>query len=491
MPTFTLDRRLFVRRFERSLVVLSGLLLLAAGPGVGQEIVVRSSLPVGVQAGMTGRGQEAFDSSDELAAALRTAGADQSVRVVEFPVAPGQRAEVVLQRVEVYAPGARIFVVDRSGQREVERTSRRHFRGYSEAWPGTVVSLSVDGLTGSFRGSVRGPQGASLIDDRFAGQPNGHLIRSADRALAELDGPAPETTCGTEQLPYDLSDLPESGLLRLDRPLRLDASPMTAPSRSAVIAIDTDNELNYEKFNNSTAAATAYIADLFNEMNIMFERDLDLRLLQGDTFLRLDTDVPPTFNDDPWSVGGSGASSDQLNELGSYWATNYSGIDRVFTALLSGKSSSPYSASGIAWLNGYCEKQSLGGGYSVNQIFTSNQPITSDAKLVGHELGHNLGSPHTHCYTPPIDICYTGQSCYQGPAKSCPPGGRGTVMSYCHLGGAFGSSCGPNLPQIHPTAAAYVDTFIDAHYPSCVMPLNTTLFADGFESGDTSEWALP
>ena len=52
------------------------------------------------------------------------------------------------------------------------------------------------------------------------------------------------------------------------------------------LAVDTDNELMNLKFSNNTTSATNYIASLFALMSVIYERDLQVRLLQGTTFLR-------------------------------------------------------------------------------------------------------------------------------------------------------------------------------------------------------------
>jgi cysteine-rich repeat protein len=54
-----------------------------------------------------------------------------------------------------------------------------------------------------------------------------------------------------------------------------------------------------------------------------------------------------------------------------------------------------------------------------------------DVMVVAHELGHNFGSEHTHCYAPPLDHCYNAEPGCWGGAESLPSGG-GTIMSYCH-----------------------------------------------------------
>jgi hypothetical protein len=160
--------------------------------------------------------------------------------------------------------------------------------------------------------------------------------------------------------------------------------------------------------------------------------------------------------------------------------------------LLSGNSSSGNSASGIAWVNSYCQTSGSGGSYSINQIFTNpGIGVASTAFIVGHELGHNFGAAHTHCSnattgsyptsTNTIDQCNTlGNGCYAGPT-SCPVSGpgapKGTIMSYCHLSP---SSCGTNVQQFHPTHITQVRNRIAANTPSC-LTLSDVLFENGFD----------
>ncbi len=425
---------------------------------------------------------ELFALPAGLPAALSALKIGQTLDVDGFPVAPHVGAPLKLQRISVYAPGARVWVTDGATRRTAPLSARRHFIGTSDADPDLRLALSFDPSAGTLRGSLRGPRGRFEILEP-QGRSKLHQLRSA----RSDDDPTLSASCGTDTLRHPATDGFD---LVLNPPNDLPPRPMTegteAATRQAIVAIDTDNEFLHLKFANDTTAATDWIADLFVQMNVMYERDLQLKLQIGDTTLRLDPDVPPTYNDDPWTVTGSPASSAHLSEFGSYWSSNQGSVNRTFAMLLSGKSSSAFSASGIAWVDGYCETQSTGGGYSVTQTFGSTVGVINDVRVIAHELGHNFGSPHTHCYLPPVDECYNAEfGCYTGP-ESCPPGGLGTMMSYCHF--ANHANCGFNLIEFHPTVISRIDTLITAHSPGCITALDG-LFSDSFESGDTSSWS--
>lgn len=101
---------------------------------------------------------------------------------------------------------------------------------------------------------------------------------------------------------------------------------------------------------------------------------------------------------------------------------------------------------GIAWLKSMCasyDPSSHFGPYGFANMDNSavvNFPTYSwNVEVIAHEMGHIIGSPHTHrcCWNPParvtaIDGCYTIEG-------SCPNPGvpstavKGTIMSYCHL----------------------------------------------------------
>src|SRR2546426_8898834 len=96
---------------------------------------------------------------------------------------------------------------------------------------------------------------------------------------------------------------------------------------------------------------------------------------------------------------------------------------------------------GVAYIDVLCNASY---GYGVSQVYGSfdlSQPSQIwDALVLTHELGHNFGTPHTHCYSPPLDKCFSGEAgCYSGPVVAS----RGTIMSYCHL-------LAGGLSNIHP-----------------------------------------
>jgi hypothetical protein len=295
--------------------------------------------------------------------------------------------------------------------------------------------VSLDPETGTLGGVVISEEGEfELAELAQAGTPSRYELVSVDELAARKAVGAAPWTCGIEEGP-DASHK----ALPADTPAP--ATKGMATLHTAVIAVDTDNELMWLKFSNNTAAATAYIADIFARMNVIYERDLNVRLLQGHTILRVATD--------PYHQSSTGsADGAKLVEFGNYWAASYAWVDRALAMMLSGKQGASNVASGIAWLDGLCSSYT---SYSFNQVFKVDYNH-GDAGLIAHELGHNFGSHHTHCYETPIDECYGSESgCYSGPT-SCPAAGHGTLMSYCH----HLSGCG-KTQVFHPRVIAHLD----------------------------------
>jgi len=414
----------------------------------------------GVRVSSEGYLEERLVVPGKLARRLRETAEGRSIRVKGWPVSPGDHRTIRIERRAVYGPETRIFEVGKDGRRELPRSAHLHFIGEIEGETGSGVLVILDPQSGRLQGlTVSDGMTFDLLPVEGGAASEVRVVATHDRVA----GDDPHWGCGEEDLDGPPL-LPPSGPLSGSAGVEKAGSPL-----EAVLAIDTDVELLTQKFGGSTSAATDYIADLIAAMNVMYSRDLNVTLVQGTTFLRTSSD--------PYTAAGGSASSTELYEFRSYWASNYGSVPRALTAMLSGTSSSSYSASGIAWIGGLC---STSIGYSFSKVFKISY-LAGDAKLVGHELGHNFGSHHTHCYSPPIDTCWN-DSCYAG-ETSC-PGGPGTVMSYCHITG-----CGSTL-DFHPRA---IDNILSNHVvPAtgvCLFGLSAELFGNGFERGNTSSWS--
>jgi hypothetical protein len=425
----------------------------------------------------------AFAAGDSLVlghadlARLEALTAGDALSLGGFPDGHGGTATLRFERMRIRAEGARTVVIDAQGERELAAAPRSHLFGRSADGRVRASLWFEPGFTrvGGIGMSANG--GAFAIDAERG--TRGAVLRARPVEDALPAGVVPRIDSGDDSVP---SGRPWPDALTL----ALAPGVPTGAPRIASLAIDTDNELMTERFSNNPAAASQWIDDLIATMNVMYIDDLGVQLQRGTTFLRT--------TPDPYSQTGSPAANAHLTEFGSYWQANHGNVPRSFAMLLSGKADNPNSASGIAWLNSYCEYQSQNGSYSVNQVFTNPQAgVFYSALIVAHELGHNFGAYHTHCTnvatgsaptgTNTIDQCQSGESgCYAG-ATSCPNSGpgapAGTIMSYCNNRG-----CGDddqNVLQFHPTHIGVLSALVAQNTPSCLMTGGDTIFEDGFE----------
>ena len=336
-------------------------------------------------------------------AALRAS--DHAV-VSAFPLGHRRTAELVLERFTPFAPGIRVETMNAGGRRSLALPDHAYFRGKVSDESDSLVVLIAS--RHRVRGFVVSGGDVFPFGPDSQGGHRSYSLRDADPTIHRPPG----DFCANDLYPE---------LVAVPRPAALIPPIAQAPGtlRLADIAIETDQELR-AKFPND-AAALDYLASLAAATTAIYERDVAVRLRFS--YIRLWNST------DPWTASDTSGS---LTELRRYWndPTNQMATiagPRTVVHFVSGKGVQ----GGIAYIDVLC---SSGIGYGVSQVYGSfdlSRPSQIwDVLVFAHEVGHNFGSPHTHCYSPPIDQCYNREAgCYSGPVVSS----RGTIMSYCHL----------------------------------------------------------
>ena len=286
----------------------------------------------------------------------------------------------------------------------------------------------------------------------------------------------------------------------------------------ATIAFEIDHQFFSQKFSDSAEAVDAYLAELVSYMNVTYEEEINTRLLIGDVILY-------TSSNNPYSSSDPGS---RLSEMKSYWPQNYDSVERALAASLM------LGMSGMAYVNVLCNDSQGYSSSGVTGVASADAAhLNQDTLMVAHELGHNFGSDHTHCYgniggnENPVDACRSGESgspfggntCFSG-TQSLPgvdsltggtPGAQnGTIMSYCHLlegnihntKRTFGANTNFGIePQRVSNRMASLTDAVGAASPQCLSLI--TISTDGepgrptgvsAEAGDgqaTISWTAP
>lgn len=173
----------------------------------------------------------------------------------------------------------------------------------------------------------------------------------------------------------------------------------------------------YTQNGSNATTTTNWATSMFNNVSTLYSND-GIKIALSQVFVWTTTDTGSYSGPNP---------SDYLNQFRNKRPTFNGDVAQLLR--------NPATTS-IAWVDALCSsyKYSYCG---VNKSYSNVPTYSWNIEAMTHEMGHNLGSPHTHACAwngndTAIDGCGPAAGYDEGCAAPLPSGG-GTIMSYCHL----------------------------------------------------------
>lgn len=277
----------------------------------------------------------------------------------------------------------------------------QHYWGIVQNNPASLVTISV--FDGEIMGQIEYNQELYTIG-LLSGTPDKTHILYKNSDLIESRGPA----CETDDVLHKIGDNPTVS----DR--------SAGPDNCVRMYVETDYTLFQNK--GSVANVTSYMTGVFNQVTALYANE-SVNVVLHELFV---WDVV-----DPYTGPSAGnyltQFRDELNGVYNGDLAHLVGINNL---------------GGVAYLDVLCNSY-WGVGYSSIYSTYSDVPTYSwTIEVITHEIGHNLGSPHTHACAwngnnTAIDGCGPTAGYSEGCNGPLPTNG-GTIMSYCHLLGNIG-----------------------------------------------------
>jgi hypothetical protein len=320
---------------------------------------------------------------------------DVKYLTLPLPTANGSSVELELVKVDILAPG---FTVQTSKphNEKLDDSFGVHYRGKVKGNDRSLVAVSV------FRNEVLGfystEEEGNIVLGRLGGKntDDRHVLYQ-DRSMKEK----PDFYCDTPD--EQGATLPTSILQEPDEIL----------ARCIKVYIETGHDLFLNK--GSVAAVTSYVTGLFNQSATLYANDgVPVQISQ---IFVWDTPSPYTGT----------TSLQQLQQFKALRTTFNGNLAHLLTL--------QSSFGGIAYRPGICNTGFNYAFSGINPNFSVVPTYSWSVMVFTHEMGHNMGSHHTHACvwngnSTAIDSCATVEG---GCAAPGIPGGGGTIMSYCHL----------------------------------------------------------
>ncbi len=394
-----------------------------------------------------------------------------------LPDGDGGSFELDLARFGILAQGFKVQETDGSGSRDAHYTPGLYYRGVVNNIPGSLAAFSFfnNELYGVF--SIPGKGNFSISPNTMVmGNSKDHYILYNDADLKVFRHNEP---CRSDEMK----------ILGLENT----AQRLTYNNCKDVEVMLQADYATYLSRSSSTTDVANYLTSIFNVLCVLYRNEAIYTSIKAIN-VNTASDAYQTLTN---------SSSAFLSKFGELTQNNMNGADLAHLV------STRYNGAlgGIAWVDvlcaGYMGASQNAGPYAFSNIYANENAgtfptYTWNVECMTHEMGHNLGSSHTHNCTAwvggPIDGCaptanpaYAEGSCATGPIPSAAV--KGTIMSYCHLlagvGINFANGFGPQpgaLIRSKVSSAACATNYI----PDTVLSVSNTVLNATRECTDAS-----
>jgi hypothetical protein len=385
-------------------------------------------------------------------------------RLPGMPLPEGGTATLLLEPMSVLAPGARIVANNRVETTPITLPAVAVYSGYVEGDPESLVMVSVEN-SASLHAFVERPGKEPVIYEPLE---SGGYWMAQPRKEALLRG----RCLGARHS----EEIPNAFLEAIGQARRAQKGPNPEQMLELEVFVDLDHDMYTTAFASDEAAAARYIIDVMAAVSAIYRRDLNVHVtLTGGMVW-----TAP----DPFNVGLEGSEDPISDLLDNYIAegrANRGGIQRDVFHLMT---TIGFAGEGIAEFEALCRTPDRGFGLSSMRRETFTLPITlayvEDITTVAHEIGHNCGAEHSHCYG--VDCC-ANDSTPGCPTCSPEAPAVGTIMSYCNT--IFGGSITMKFDDTAVRGA--IRDYMESR-TACITPID--LKTDSFTISNTGDGTL-